>query len=105
MAALPRFGQGRHDRGVAVLVKRIADAAGHHPAWVDAFAAQQFDDLLAELAQGDTVFGQVRVLLRHAEDVAHGGVGVHAHQKIRRGEVEEAERVGLDDLRQIHNAA
>ena len=40
-----------------------------------------------------------------AEDVAVFRIGIHAEEQIRRGKIEEAERVRLDDLREIQDAA
>jgi hypothetical protein len=50
---------------------------------MDALAGQPLDDLLAELAQADAVFGHGGVGLDHAEDVARGRVGIHAEQQVR----------------------
>ena len=68
-------------------------------------AAQQFDDLLPELAQANAVARQLRMCVQHAKDVALGRIGIHAEQKIRRRQMEEAQRMRLHDLRQVHDAA
>ena len=44
--------------------ERLGHAARHDPAGMDALAAQQLDDLLAELAQPDAVARQLRDWLR-----------------------------------------
>ncbi len=85
--------------------QRRVDAAGHDPGGVDPLAAEPLDDLLAEAAEPDAVAGQLRVGLGDAEDVALGGIGVEAEQQVGRGQVEEAEGVGLDDLGQVHQPA
>ena len=85
--------------------QRLVDAAGHHPRRVDALAGQPLDDLLAELPQPDAVARELRVGRDHAEDVARGRVGVHAEQQVGRGQVEEAQRVRLHDLREVEDAA
>ena len=81
------------------------DAAGDHPCRVDPLAAETFDDLLAEAAQGDAVASELRVVGGDAEEVAPGRVGVEAEQQVGRREVEEAEGVGLHDLGQVHDPA
>ena len=95
-----------HENGVPVgLGERLADAAGDDPRRMDALAAEPLDDALAELAQADAVAGELGVLLRNAEDVAGGRIGVHAEQQVGRREMEQAQSVRLDDLRQFENAA
>ncbi len=68
-------------------------------------AARPFDDLLAELAQGDAVARQVGVLLDHAQHVARGGIGIHAQQQVGRRKMEEAERVRLHELAAVQQLA
>src|ERR1035441_4507098 len=50
--------------------ERFVDSARHHPGRMDALARQPFDDLLAELAQADSVARDGRVRFHHPEDVA-----------------------------------
>ena len=85
--------------------ERRVDPAGHGPGRMHALACQAFDHLLAEFAQCDAVTGQFGVAADHAEDVAARGIGVHAQQQIGRGEMEEAERVGLHDLSAVQKFA
>ena len=96
----------RAQNGIAIrLGERFADAARHDPCGMDALATQALDDLLAKLAQADAVARQLGILLRHSKDVAVRGIGVHAEQQVRRGKMEEAQRVRLHDLRQSEDAA
>ena len=72
---------------------------------MDPLSAEPLDDLLSEAADPDSVAGQAGIRLGDADDVALRGIGVEAEQEVGRGEVEEAERVGLDDLGQVHQPA
>jgi hypothetical protein len=65
---------------------------------MDAFAGQACDDLLAESAQRDAVLGKLWVVLDDADQVSPRRIGVEAEQQVRRREMEEAQRVRLDDL-------
>jgi hypothetical protein len=71
---------------------------------MDALGAQQLNDVLAEAAQADAGAAQVGPGGGHAEDVALGGVGLHAQQQIGRREMEEAQRVRLHHLGQVQHA-
>src|ERR1035438_2050123 len=70
---------------------------------MDALAGEPFDGLLAELPQPDAVPADLGMGFDYAEDVAPGGVAIHAEQQIRRRQIEEAEGVRLHDLRQVQN--
>ena len=72
---------------------------------MDLLAAEDLDDFLAELAQADAGAGEVGVGGDQAEDVALRLGRVPAEQEIRRAEVEEAQRVALDDLAEVHQPA
>lgn len=72
---------------------------------MDPLAAQPFDDLLAELADPYPVAGKLGVCPGKADDIAVRRVRLGAEQEIRGGEVEEAEGVRLDDLRQVEHLA
>ena len=98
------LGEPRADSFTAFLGEGLAHAAGDRPRRMDLPAAQQFDDLLAELPQADARAGQVGVGGDHAEDVPRGRVAVHAEEQVGGAEVEEAQRVRLDDLPQVHQA-
>ena len=99
-------GLGNHGQNLVALFrrKRLGDAAGNNPSGMDALVAQQLDDALAEAAQGDAGAAQLGLGRRHAQNVAHGGVRVHAQQQVGRGEMEEAQRVRLHHLRQVQHA-
>ena len=75
-----------------------ADAARHHPRWVHPLLRQTFDDLQPELAQVDAEAGEFRMLLDHPDHVALRGIGIHAEQDVGRGQIEEAQRVRLNEL-------
>ena len=83
----------------------MIDAAGDDPRRMNPLAARQFDDLLAELAQPDSVFGEFGKLGGDAQDIARHGIGVHPQQQVGRTEVEEGERVRLDELAVIDKPA
>ncbi len=100
-----RFGQPRADFGAALLAQRAAHAARNGPRRMNFFAAEHLDDLLAELAQADAGAGQLRVRRDQAENIALRRGRVPAEQKIRRAQMEEAQRVRLDDLAEVHQAA
>jgi hypothetical protein len=85
--------------------QRIAHAARCNPRRMDALPSQEFDDLLAKLAQSDPVMGERRIALGHAKQVALGRVGFHAQQEIGRGKIKEAQGMRLDNLRQVHHVA
>ncbi|MFN8536427.1 MAG: hypothetical protein U0232_02985 [Thermomicrobiales bacterium] len=73
---------------------------------VDAPPGEPLDDLLPELAQADSRRAPARGRAgRRRRGGAVGGVGVQAEQEVGRGEVEEAERVRLDQLGQVGDAA
>ncbi len=58
-----------------------------------------------ELAQLDAGARQLGIGLDHTDDVAGGGIGVHAQQQVGRGEIEEAEGMRLHELRAVHDLA
>jgi hypothetical protein len=72
---------------------------------VNTLAAEALDDLLSELAQLDAVASEFRVLFQDTEDVALGGIGVHAEQEVRRGQVEQTQSMRLDHLGKTEDAA
>ena len=72
---------------------------------MDFLAAEDLDDFLAELAQADAGAGEVGVGGDQAEDVALRRRGVPAEQEVRRAQVEEAQRMALDDLAEVHQPA
>ena len=51
---------------------------------MDALAAEQLDDLLAELAQTDAIACDLGMRLHQPEDVPPDRLCVHAEQQIRR---------------------
>ena len=80
-------------------------AAGSAPGGVNAFAAYQLDDALPELAQADAAAGEIEVVFDQAEEIPLLGRGIHAQQQVGRREMEEAQRVGLQQLGVVHQAA
>ena len=99
------LGQAGQDLVAGLSGQGRRHAPGHHPGRVDALAPDRLDHLLAEAAQPDPVAGQLRVGPQHPEQVPAGRLGVEAEQQIRRGQVEEAEGVGLHDLGQVQDPA
>ena len=67
--------------------------------------AEDLDDFLAELAQADAGAGEFLVRGDDAEDIALGLGRVPAEQKVRRAQMEEAQRVALHDLAEVHQPA
>ena len=65
---------------------------------MDAFAGQRGDHGLSDLPQADAVAGHRGVILQQPKDVAADGLGIHAEEQVRGGEVEEAQGMGLDHL-------
>jgi hypothetical protein len=61
--------------------------------------------LLAVLAHQDALLGQLRELLRDADDVAHRRVGVEAEEQVGRAQVEEVQRMRLEELAVVHQPA
>ena len=80
-------------------------AAGDAPSGVNALAADQLDDALAELAQADAAAREIEVVFEQAEEIALFGRGIHAEQEVGRREVEETQRVGLQQLGVVHQPA
>ena len=64
LGELDRLGQHGQDRVAVFRAQRLVHAAGHNPAGMDAFAAQNLDDLLPDLAQPDAVTRQRGIGLR-----------------------------------------
>ena len=72
---------------------------------MDALARGVADDFLAILPQQHALLRDLRMGGRHADDVAAGHVGAEAEQQVGRRQVEEVQRVGLQDLAVMHQAA
>ena len=70
-----------------------------------ALLGQPLDHLLTELAQGDAVPRQFRMLLEHPDHVAARRVVIHAQQNVGRRKMEKAQRVGLHELAAVHQFA
>src|SRR5271165_4590724 len=100
-------GLGDHGQDFIALcgLQRLCDAAGHNPSGMNALFAQKLNDVLSEAAQSDAGAAQFRPGGDDAEDMARFGVGLHAQQQVGRGEIKEAQRVGLNHLGQIQHAA
>ena len=97
----PRFRQPLQDPGLGVVAEGAAHAPRHGPGGVDFAAAEQFKNLLAELAQPDARAGQIGVGGHQAKEVAASRFALPAQQKIGTAEVKKGEGVGLADLGQI----
>jgi len=72
---------------------------------MDALVAEKLNDVLSESAQSYAGAAELGLGGDDAEDVAGDGVGLHAEKQIGRGEIEEAQGVGLDHLGEIEHAA
>src|ERR1035438_4120281 len=72
---------------------------------MNSFSAETLDDLLAKLAQANAVAGNLGIFFGDAEDVVLDRIRVHAEDQIRRGQVEEAEGVRLQNLGESEDAA
>jgi hypothetical protein len=69
-------------------------------------SAEDLDDFLAKLAQADAGAGEVLVGRHQCRSTLRFGLRrVPAEQEIRRAQVKEAQRVALDDLAEVHQAA
>ena len=88
-----------------VRFQRGVDATRHRPRGVDAFLGESLDDLLAELAQRDSVTQRLGVLLEEAADVALRRVVVHPEEEVGGREVEEGEGVRLHELGAVEQLA
>src|SRR5579863_9200959 len=80
-------------------------AAGCAPDGMDALATGELDDALAELAETNAAADEIGLLFDKAEDVALFGRGIEAEEQIRRGKMEKTERVGLQHLGVVEQAA
>ncbi len=72
---------------------------------MDPLAADLSDHLLPKLPQANPLERELWVRLDHAGHVADRGVGVEAEEQVRRGEVEQVERVRLNELPHVHQLA
>jgi hypothetical protein len=71
---------------------------------MNALTGERFDHLLPELPQANAAPSQLGMLAHHTEKIALCRIGVHPDEKIRRREIEKAQRVRLNQLRQIQDA-
>ena len=85
--------------------QRLVHAARDRARAVDALAGGVADHFLAVLAQQHSLLGDVRVSGGHAHDVAACHVGIEAEQQVGRAQVEEVQRMRLQDLAVVHQAA
>jgi hypothetical protein len=72
---------------------------------MDPLATEPLDDLLPEPPHANAVAGQGRLAWATPMMLRFRGVGVEPEQEVGRRQVEEAERVGLDDLGEVHHPA
>ena len=70
--------------------KQAADAAGHRPGGVDLLAAQELDDLLAELPQANAPRANSGSAAIRPKMFRCGRVAVQAQEQVGRAQVEEA---------------
>src|SRR3974390_13196 len=85
--------------------ERGTDTAWDDPGTVHTFLSKAFDKLQAKFTQFNAVASHFRIPGNDAEDIAGCRIGIHAEQKVGRGEVEEAERMRLHDLRKMNQLA
>jgi len=97
------LGDAAADLGVRFLGQRGSDAAGDGPGRVDLLPAQVGDDLLAELAEADAGAGQFRLGGNQPKMLRTAGSLSKPRMEIGRAEVEEAQRMRLDDLPRFIN--
>jgi hypothetical protein len=102
---LDGFGNSEEKEVAIFLGERFVDAARDDPARMNALAGQSFYNLLTELAETDAAAVEFGISAHDAEEIAVLGIGVHTEKEIGRREIEKAESVGLEDLREIQNAA
>ena len=69
------------------------------------FAGSDAYHLLSELSQQHAALCRLRVRRGDADDVALGYLAVEAEQQVRRTEIEEMQRVRLQDLAVVHQPA
>jgi len=72
---------------------------------MDLLASEGFDDLLSELSHADPGHGEFRVLLGQPGYISYSRVGIEPEKEIGTREVEEGERMGLDELPHVHHLA
>src|SRR5579859_1341911 len=82
--------------------KGAGHASGNNPRGMHALLREAFDDQQTKLAKLDAVARQFRMCGNHSQHVAGGGIGVHAQQKVRSGEIEKTEGMRLNDLRAVN---
>ena len=80
-------------------------AARHAPGRVNLLPAERGDDLLAELAKPDPAARQLGLRGDQAEHVALRRIALQAEKQVGRAHVEEAQRVRLNDLGEVHQPA
>ena len=71
---------------------------------MDAFARRDANHFLAELAQQHALFGDLRIGGSDADDVAFGHFRIETEQQVGRTQMEEMQRVRLQDLSVVHQA-
>ncbi len=99
------IGQQRQHLIALLLGQRCAHAAGHGPGRMNPLARQDLDDLLADLPQADAVARHLRHGCGDAHQIARFRRRVHTEQQVGGGEMKDAQRVRLQDLRHVQNAA
>ena len=69
---------------------------------MDLAPPQHLDHRLAKLAQANAGAGQIWIGCHQAEQIALGRIAIPTQQEVGAAEVEKGQRMGLDDLGQIH---
>ncbi len=87
------------------LCERFVDTARDGEIWVNAPAAQDGDDLLAEFAQVDCFKSQLGVGADQTDHIADGRIGIKTEQQVGTGQFEEMHAMALDDLTHVHQLA
>jgi hypothetical protein len=85
--------------------KRLVHAAGHRARAMHALAGGHADHFLAVLAQEHAFLGDFGMGGDDPDHVAGRDIGTEAEQQVGRGQVEEVQGVGLQDLAGMHQAA
>ena len=85
--------------------ERFTNTAWNRPRSVDAAAAKNFYNLLAEFSQANASFCKFFIGGDKAEHVPCCRIGIEAQQKVRCRKMEETERVRLQPLRECEQAA
>ena len=98
------LGEAGKDRLLVRGRKRRVHSATDHPCGVHALPAQHLDDLLSKLSELDAVLGDIGECRRQSQHVARSFIRVEAEQQVGARQVKDRQRMGLDELRVVHQA-